>query len=79
MYRAVPCEPRPETVRRISYPPPEIVTANQRLNRSGEPRFYCSVAAPAVFYELQAKQGEFFALSKWELMESLWVDIIGRR
>jgi hypothetical protein len=76
-YRGVPCERRPDTVRRISYPPPEKVTTCQRLNRPGQPRFYCSVAAPAVFYELHAKQGEFFALSKWELMEPLWAHNLG--
>lgn len=76
-YRGVPCEPRPDTVRRISYPPAAQVKTYQRVNRAGEPRFYCSVAAPAVFYELHAKQGEFFALSTWELIEPLWVHNLG--
>ena len=76
-YRAVRCEPRPDTIRRISYPPAEMVTTFQRVNRAAEPRFYCSVSAPAVFYELHAKQGEFFALSKWELVEPLWLHNLG--
>jgi hypothetical protein len=32
-----------------------------------------------VFYELHAKEGEFFALSTWELMEPLWVHNLGYR
>jgi hypothetical protein len=76
-YRAVRCEPRPDTIRRISYPPAEMVTTFQRVNRAAEPRFYCSVSAPAVFYELHAQQGEFFALSKWELLEPLWLHNLG--
>ena len=77
LYRGVRCEPRPDSLRRISYPPAAKVTTCQRVNRAGEPRFYCSVAAPAVFYELDAKQGDFIALSTWELMESLWVHNLG--
>ena len=76
-YRGVRCEPRPSAVSRISYPPAALVTELQRVNRAGEPRFYCSVSAPAVFYELHAGEGEFIALSKWELMEPLWVHNLG--
>ena len=77
LYRGVRCEPRPDSLRRISYPPAAKVTTCQRVNRAGEPRFYRSVAAPAVFYELDAKQGDFIALSTWELIESLWVHNLG--
>ena len=76
-YRGVRCDTRPPTNSRISYPPASVVTTSQRVSRVGEPRFYCSVAAPAVFYELHAKQGECIALSTWELMEPLWVHNLG--
>jgi len=62
-FRGVRCPDRPNTITRISNPPPEKVTELQRLNRIGQPRFYCSVAAPAVFYELSAKQRDLIALS----------------
>jgi hypothetical protein len=39
--------------------------------------FYCSVAAPAVFYELRAKQGDRIALSQWEIAERVWMHNLG--
>jgi len=77
LFRGVFCPSRPNTISRISYPPPEKITELQRVNRVGEPRFYCSVAAPAVFYELHAKQGDLFALSEWETTEPLWFHNLG--
>ncbi|HTT80843.1 MAG TPA: hypothetical protein VMF86_14300 [Stellaceae bacterium] len=76
-YRGVHCDACPATTRRIFYPPASVVTTCGRVNRAGEPRFYCSVAAPAVFYELHARQGDCLALSTWELMEPLWVHNLG--
>jgi hypothetical protein len=78
LYRGVPCqEGRPVRIERISYPPPERITTLQRANRIGQPRFYCSVASPAPFYELHAKQGDLVALSIWEAMEPLWLHNLG--
>ena len=76
-FRGVRCPDRPNTITRISNPPPEKVTELQRLNRIGQPRFYCSMAAPAVFYELSAKQRDFIALSEWETTEPLWIHNLG--
>jgi hypothetical protein len=76
-FRGVFCEPRPSTISRLSYPPPEKVTKLQRANRVGQPRFYCSVALPGVFYELRAKAGDFIALSEWEVTEPLWMHNLG--
>jgi hypothetical protein len=42
LYRGVRGEPRPNSISRISYPRPEHVTTLQRVNRAGQPRFYCS-------------------------------------
>lgn len=77
LYRGVKCEERPHSITRISYPPPERVTKLGRVNREGQSVFYCSRGAPAVFYELHAKQGDHIALSEWELVEPLWMHNLG--
>jgi hypothetical protein len=77
LFRGVHCPERPTTIDRISYPPPERVITCGRANRSGRPMFYCSVGAPAVFYELRAKAGDRIALSAWELVEPLWMHHLG--
>jgi len=77
VYRGVSCPTRPDTISRISYPPADWVRALQRLNREGQPRFYCTVAAPAVFFELHARQGDLIALSEWEVTEPLWMHNLG--
>jgi hypothetical protein len=77
LFRAVRCDERPTTVRRISYPMPHHVTENGRLNRAGSPLFYCSRAAPSAFFEIHAKQGDTIALSRWRLTEPLWMRNLG--
>lgn len=77
LFRGVFGEQRPTIISRLSYPPPEKVTKLQRANRVGQPRFYCSVALPAVFYELRARAGDFIALSEWEVTEPLWMHNLG--
>lgn len=77
LYRGVRCPERPCTIERISYPPVDRVTTFGRVNRPGNPMFYCSVAAPSVFYELRAKRDDLIALSAWELIEPLWMHHLG--
>lgn len=77
LFRAVRCDERPTTVRRISYPSPEHVKENGRLNRAGSPLFYCSRAAPSAYFEIRAKQGDKIALSRWTLTEPLWMRNLG--
>jgi hypothetical protein len=77
LYRGVRCEPRPNTISRISYPRPEHVTTLQRVNRIGQPRFYCSCSSVGMFYELHAKQGDLIAWSRWEVKEPLWMYNLG--
>jgi hypothetical protein len=77
LFRGVVCGDQPKTIDRISYPPPNKVTKLGRLNRIGQPMFYSSRGAPAVFYELQAKAGQRIALSTWELIEPLWMHNLG--
>lgn len=75
--RGVSCQDgRPERIQRISYPPENLATL-QRASRTGQPGFYCSVASPAPFYELHAKQGDLVSLSFWEVMEPLWLHNLG--
>jgi len=62
--------------RKSGYPPPEIA-ALQRLNRPDRPRFHCSAAGPAVFYELHARKGDLIAFSRWEAIESLYMHNLG--
>ena len=77
LFRGVVCEDRPSTISRISYPPPDRVAKLGRVNRPGIPMFYCSVAAPSVFFELRAKAGDRVALSEWKVTESLWMHHVG--
>jgi hypothetical protein len=76
LYRAVRCPHRPERISRISYPPAAVAPVG-RLNRSCQPKFYCSAGGPPVFYELHAQQGELFVFSEWETTEPLWMHNLG--
>jgi hypothetical protein len=77
LFRGVLCPERPSTIDRVSYPPADKITKLGRVNRIGTPMFYCSVAAPAVFFELQAKQGDLIALSEWGVAEPFWMHNLG--
>jgi hypothetical protein len=76
LYRGVPWHDRPSKIDEVSYPPADKAKLN-RANRAGCPMFYCSVGAPAVFYELRAKQGDRIVLSQWEITEPLWMHNLG--
>ncbi len=77
LYRRVKCSDRPTRVARVSYPPADKVTNYGRVNRDGQSVFYASRGAPAVVYELRAKQGDLIALSEWEVREPLWMHNVG--
>jgi hypothetical protein len=77
LFRGVKCAERPSKVARISYPPAHCVTENGRLNRAGVPIFYCSRAAPSVYFEIHAKKGDTIALSKWQVTEPIWMRNLG--
>jgi len=76
-YRGVACQQRPSTIDRVSYPPPDKVTKLGRVNRIGQPIFYCSAASAAVFYELRVKPRDLIVLSEWEVAEPLWMHNLG--
>jgi len=77
VFRGVCCPVRPTSVDRISYPPPDRVAQDGRVNRAGTSMFYCSAAAAAVFFELRAKKGDRIALSRWDVLEPLWMHNLG--
>jgi len=77
LYRGVLWEDKPSTRSQLTYPPPEVITRYQRANRPGEPRFYCSAARSAPFFELHMSPGQRIALSKWRLRENLAVNNVG--
>lgn len=77
LYRGVRWKQRPSKINDVSYPPADRVTRLGRVNRVERPVFYCSCGAPAVFYELRAKQGDLIALSEWEVTEPLWIHNLG--
>jgi hypothetical protein len=76
-FRGVLWDSPPKTTDQLSYPPAHVVTKLGRLNRVGQPIFYGSCAAPAVFYELHAEQGQYIALSTWRVQEPLWMHNLG--
>jgi hypothetical protein len=77
LYRGVRWLQRPGKIDDVSYPPAHRVTKLGRINRIGESVFYCSRAAPAVFYELRARPGDLIALSEWGVTEPLWMHNLG--
>ncbi|WP_341702062.1 hypothetical protein [Ferrovibrio sp.] len=77
LYRAVRWKTPPPEVSMVSYPPAGIVRELGRLNRIGEPMFYCSRGQDPTLYEVNAKIGETFAISEWEMKEPLWMHNLG--
>ena len=75
--RGVRWQQRPSKIDHASYPPTDKVAKLGRINRIGKSAFYCSRAAPAVFYELRARPGDLIALSEWEVAEALWMHNLG--
>jgi hypothetical protein len=66
IYRAVRVTEHPSHKSRISYPPPQYVRANGRLNKAGEVMFYGALNQFAsCLLECGYKVGEFFAVSAW--------------
>lgn len=77
LFRARITPDRPESASDVSYPPPSTVTNLGRFNRVGESRFYASLARPAAALEVRPRQGDWIALSVWEVTSSIWLDWFG--
>jgi hypothetical protein len=77
IFRGVPCDERPMSVDRISYPPSNRVLRPGRANREHRPMFYGCVGAFPIFFEIHVKQGDLVALSEWDVSEPLWMHNLG--
>ncbi|WP_315765790.1 MULTISPECIES: hypothetical protein [unclassified Bradyrhizobium] len=77
IFRGVFCDELPNSVDRISYPPPELVRRPGRANREHCSMFYGCVGAFPIFLEIHAKQGDLVALSEWTVGEPLWMHNLG--
>jgi len=76
-YRGVKLGFKPERISQISYPPAEIVTRFQRVNRPNEPKFYCSVSREAPFFELRCGAGDYVTISRWRMIKQFFVNTVG--
>lgn len=78
VYRAVRARERPKHKRDVSYPPPNCIRRNGRLNCAGEATFYgCIGQAGVSFYECRATAGERFAIGFWRSKSKLVFNHIG--
>jgi|SRR5208283_1219897 len=78
IYRAVRVTERPSNKSRISYPPPEHVRANGRLNKAGEVMFYGALNQfGSCLVECGYQVGEFFAVSAWLTKVTMTVNHLG--
>jgi hypothetical protein len=58
--------------------PPSAIAPLGRLNRAGQPVFYCSMHKEAVFFEVQdLKMGDEIVLTYWKIKERAVVNNIG--
>ena len=77
LYRGVRWSEKPTSQSQLSYPPPDIITSYQRVNRPHQSMFYCSVAREAPFFELGLKPGDHVAMSRWRVNQKILVNNIG--
>jgi len=76
IYRAVPWEKKPENKTQLSYPP----TSKVKLGRANIPEksiFYGSVGCHSTILELEPKQGDRLAISKWRVKRNLNLVCVG--
>ena len=73
LYRVVNFKDKPLTRKKISYPSPEDVTEDQRANRAGQNRFYCSISKGLAILE-KAKEGDFITISKWRVKKKFFTN-----
>jgi hypothetical protein len=67
----------PITRKDLIYPPANV-TSLGRLNRAGQPVFYCSMHKESVFFELpNLKAGDEIILTFWKTTEKMFVNNIG--
>jgi hypothetical protein len=71
LYRGIPCEELPQRLADVSYPPAELVRADQRANRAGVPLFYCSATWHPPFFEARVQPGDGIVISRWRTRRPL--------
>ncbi len=76
LYRGVKYDTIPDNLNKLKYPPKEKTGIN-RVNRSGNPVFYCSGARAVPFFELDVKPGDTIVISKWKTTEKLMLNKVG--
>lgn len=77
IYRARRVETRPLSVGEITYPPVALCQRYQRANAPNESCFYASAGENGVFFELNAKPGDYLCISRWETTERLSLVPVG--
>lgn len=65
LFRAMRCKNEPNTINRLSYPPPEITKAG-RLNIEGHPVLYTSDKPLISFLEIDAQPKEYIYVGIWK-------------
>ncbi|MBX0289041.1 RES domain-containing protein [Hymenobacter sp. HSC-4F20] len=65
VYRGVAREQPPTYWSEVSYPPPERVHYDQRMNRAGQPMFYASATWHPPFFEAGVQPDDQILISRW--------------
>lgn len=73
VYRGVAREQPPTYWAEISYPPPERVQYDQRVNRAGQPMFYASATWHPPFFEAGVQPNDQILISRWISRAPLWL------
>lgn len=76
LYRGRICE-QPKNINEIAYPRAEIIKNCGRANSIGESFFYAATARAVPFFELNVKEGDHIALSRWKTTDKALVNHIG--
>ncbi|TGE23132.1 RES family NAD+ phosphorylase [Hymenobacter metallicola] len=71
LYRGKACQELPTHVKHLSYPPPELVVADQRANRAGVPMFYCSATWHPPFFEAGVQPNDRIVITRWQTHQPL--------
>ncbi len=77
LFRAVRWTELPRKVSDLSYPPLEMAKSLGRVNRPRQPVLYCSNAKGAALKEINVRQTETIAISKWRTKDRFLVNHVG--
>lgn len=75
-FRGVAWDDRPTKISQLWHPPSNVSPMG-RVNDNGVSMFYCSRAAPPVFFEMRAEAGNRIALSEWSVVEPFFCHHLG--